>query len=103
MSVVEAIEFIDSLTAYQYDIGEGRWYRHEVGIIAQDVSAADPWKTTMAFETRKGLDGLDDWEKMSDDSPTWKLDYIRLIPPLITTVQKLTKRIEELEALLNNQ
>lgn len=98
----EAVEFINSLTAYQYDIGEDMWRRHEVGVIAQDVSAADPWHTKMAFQTKEGLDGLDDWEKMKDNSPTWKLDYVRLIPPLITTVQKLTKRIEELEKLIDN-
>ena len=98
----EAVEFINSLIAYQYDIGEDMWRRHEVGVIAQDVSAADPWHTKMAFQTEEGLDGLDDWEKMKDDSPTWKLDYVRLIPPLITTIQKLTKRVEELEKLLNS-
>ena len=98
----EAVDFINSLTAYQYDIGEDMWRRHEVGVIAQDVSAADPWHTKMAFQTEEGLDGLDDWEKMRDGSPTWKLDYVRLIPPLITTIQKLTKRIEELEKLINS-
>lgn len=38
-----------------------------------------------------------DWEKMEDGSPTWKLDYIRIIPPLVATVKSQAKRIEELE------
>lgn len=96
----EAVKFINSLTAYQYDIGEDMWRRHEVGVIAQDVNKADPWHTKMAFETQEGLDGLDDWEKMRDGSSTWKLDYIRLIPPLITTVQSQAKRIERLEKII---
>ena len=96
----EAVKFINSLTAYQYDIGEDMWRRHEVGVIAQDVNAADPWHTKMAFQTEDGLDGLDDWEKMRDGSSTWKLDYIRLIPPLITTVQSQAKRIERLEKII---
>jgi hypothetical protein len=51
----------------------------------------------MAFETDEEIDGLDDWEKMEDGSPTWKLDYIRLLPPTIRTLQKALDRIETLE------
>ena len=89
----DAVEFIEALEPCVYVINGER----QVGLIAQDVHGADPWGTRMAFETREGIDGLDDWEKMEDGSPTWKLDYIRVIPPLVAAVQAANRRIESLE------
>ena len=89
----DAVEFIDALEPCVYTINGER----QVGLIAQDVYEADTWGTRMAFETKEGVDGLDDWEKMKDGSPTWKLDYIRIIPPLVATVKSQARRIEELE------
>ena len=90
----DAVEFINALEPSVYTINGER----QVGLIAQDVHEADPWDTRMAFETQDGLDGLDDWERMDDGSPTWKLDYIRIIPPLVAAVQSANRRIESLEA-----
>ena len=90
----DAVEFVDSLKPCVYEINGER----QVGLIAQDVHAADKWGTRMAFETRDGIDGLDDWERMPDGSPTWKLDYIRIIPPMVAVLQDATRRIAELEA-----
>ena len=92
----DAVEFVDSLEPCVYEINGER----QVGLIAQDVHAADKWGTRMAFETRDGIDGLDDWERMPDGSPTWKLDYIRIIPPMVAALQDATRRIAELEAQL---
>lgn len=90
----DAVKFISKLEPCVYTINGER----QVGLIAQDVHDADTWGTRMAFETVEGIDGLDDWEKMPDGSPTWKLDYIRIIPPLVTTVQEQNKKIKELES-----
>ena len=90
----DAVEFVRKLEPSVYTINGER----QVGLVAQDVHDADPWDTNMAFETQEGLDGLDDWEKMEDGSPTWKLDYVRLIAPTIAALQDALDRIEELEA-----
>ena len=90
----DAVEFVESLKPFVYTINGKR----EVGLIAQDVYESDKWGTRMAFETVEGVDGLDDWEKMDDGSPTWKLEYIRIIPPLVSAVQSANKRIESLES-----
>ena len=90
----KATEFIEELQPVEYDING----KHEIGIIAQDVYEADKWNTKMAFETVEGIDGLDDWEKMPDGSPTWKLDYERIIPALVAALQQSNKKIEELES-----
>lgn len=89
----DAVQFVKELKPYVYTINNQR----QIGFIAQDVHASDKWNTKMAFETREGVDGLDDWEKMPDGSPTWKLDYIRIIPALTATIQNCMERIEELE------
>lgn len=94
LSLEDATEFIESLEPCSYDInGE-----HQIGLIAQDVHEVDPWKTKMAYAT-DGSDGegLADWEKMPDGSPTWKLDYERLIPALVAALQDANRRISELE------
>lgn len=88
----DAVDFISKLEPVVYTINGER----QVGLIAQDVNEADPWGTRMAFETQEGIDGLDDWEKMDDGSPTWKLDYIRIIAPLVATVQDLSANVEAL-------
>ena len=90
----EAVQFVKDLEPCVYIInGE-----HQVGFIAQDVAESDPWNTSMAFETKEGLDGLDDWERMPDGSATWKLDYIRTIPPIAAALKKAMERIDQLEA-----
>ena len=89
----DAVEFVDALEPCVYTINGER----QVGLIAQDVHEADPWDTGMAFETEDEIDGLNDWERMDDGSPTWKLDYIRVIPPLVAAVQAANRRIESLE------
>ena len=89
----DAIEFVKNLEPCVYTInGE-----QQVGFIAQDVADIDPWGTRMAFETRDGIDGLDKWETMPDGSPTWKLDYIRTIPPIAAALKQAIERIGELE------
>lgn len=72
----EAIDFIDSLKpAYYIKDGE-----HHVGFYAQDVEEADKWQC------------------MVGEMNGYKtLCYIELIAPLVAYVQKLEKRIEELE------
>ena len=89
----DAVEFVKNLEPVVYTINGER----QVGLIAQDVHEADPWDTRMAFETEDGIDGLDDWEKMEDGSPTWKLDYVRLIAPLTAALKDAMARIDELE------
>ena len=89
----DAVEFIKALKSYSYLINGER----QVGLIAQDVHKADKWGTRMTFETQEGIDGLDDWERLGNGIPTWKLDYIRLLPPTITALQKAMTRIESLE------
>ena len=90
----EAVKFVEDLEPCVYTInGE-----QQVGFIAQDIAENDPWGTRMAFETEEGLDGLDDWEKMPDGSATWKLDYIRTIPPIAAALKKAMERIDQLEA-----
>ena len=86
----DAEAFVAALRPCVYEINGER----QVGLIAQDVADADPWGTSMAYETREGLDG---WERMEDGTPTWKLDYARIIAPLVATVQAQTRRIAELE------
>lgn len=89
----DAVEFVRALKSYSYLINGER----QVGLIAQDVHEADKWGTRMTFETEDGVDGLDDWERLGDGIPTWKLDYIRLLPPTITALQKAMERIDVLE------
>lgn len=89
----EAIRFVKDLEPCVYIINGER----QVGFIAQDIAESDPWDTRMAFETKKGLDGLDDWERMPDGSSTWKLDYIRTIPPIAAALKKAMERIDQLE------
>lgn len=86
----EAIDFINNLTPSVYTINGEK----QVGLIAQEVEKQDIWNTQMAFSTHEGLD---DWEIMEDGSPTYKLDYIRIIPPLVKTVQELQKQVDELK------
>ena len=94
----EAVDFVRELKPCHYDIhGE-----HQVGFIAQDVYEAEKWDSMMAFESREGMDGLDDWEKMPDGSPTWKLDYHQIIAPLVATVQNLLERVDELERTVSD-
>lgn len=102
----DAVEFVKSLKPSVYTINGER----QVGLIAQDVFASDKWGTRMAFQTEDGIDGLDDWEKLGDGIPTWKLDYIRLLPPTIKALQKsmitidsLKARIDALEQLVLNK
>ena len=90
----EAVQFVKDLEPCVYIINGER----QVGFIAQDVAESDPWDTSMAFETKEGLDGLDDWERMPDGSATWKLDYIRTIPPIAAALKKAMERIDQLEA-----
>ena len=89
----DAIDFVNNLNPVVYTINGER----QVGLIAQEVNEVDIWNTKMTFETKENYDGLDDWEKMEDGSPTWKLDYTRIIAPLVATVQKQNKEIEELK------
>lgn len=89
----EAVQFVKELKPYSYTINNEK----QIGFIAQDIYKSDKWNTHMAFETKEGIDGLDDWEIMSDGSPTWKLDYIRIIPALTAALQDSMKRIDELE------
>ena len=89
----EAKEFIDALEPCSYIINGKR----QVGLLAQNVSESDKWDTDMAYET---YEGLDDWERMEDGTPTWQLDYTRIIAPLVATVQAQEKRIEELESCI---
>lgn len=86
----EAIDFINNLTPSVYTINGEK----QVGLIAQEVEKQDIWNTQMAFATHEGLD---DWEIMEDGSPTYKLDYIRIIPPLVKTVQELQKQVDKLK------
>lgn len=92
----QSVEFIKAITPYSYIIN----YERQIGLIAQDVHEADIWGTKMAFETVEGIDGLNDWEKMPDGTPTWKLDYVRIIPALVGALQVALDRIEELEKKL---
>ncbi len=92
----QSVDFIKAITPYSYIIN----YERQIGLIAQDVHEADVWGTKMAFETQKDIDGLDDWEKMPDGTPTWKLDYVRIIPALVGALQVALDRIEELEKKL---
>lgn len=97
----EAVDFINSLTTYQYDIGKGDDSRHEVGVIAQDVYDHDPWHSSMAYETNN-IDALNNVEKSAGISSVWRLEYNRLIPPIIATVQSQAKRIEKLEKIIES-
>lgn len=90
----DAVQFVMDLEPCVYTINGER----QVGFIAQDIADSDPWGTCMAFETEEGLDGLDDWEKMPDGSATWKLDYIRTIPPIAAALKQAMERIDQLEA-----
>ena len=87
----EAIEFVKNLKPYCYTINGER----QVGFMAQDVSELDPWETEMAFEVPD--EEAADWEKMEDGSPVWRLDYVRIIPPMLKALQDAMDRIEELE------
>ena len=89
----EAVEFVKELKPASYVINGEK----QIGFIAQDVHESDRWGTRMAFETQEGLDGLDEWEKMPDGSPTWKLDYIRIIPALAAALKSSMEKIEKLE------
>ena len=93
----EAVAFVEDLEPVVYTINGER----QVGFVAQDIAAADQWGTNMAFETREGLDGLDDWERMPDGSATWKLDYIRTIPPIAAALKQALRRIDQLEELVS--
>jgi len=92
----EAVDFIRELKPIVYRMNEDR----ELGLSAQSVMAADRWDTNMAFQTNEGLD---EWEKLPDGSPTWKLDYIRLIPPVVKTLQHILDRLDNLESKLNGE
>ena len=94
----DVVKFIEMLKPSVYTINGER----QVGLIAQDVAKADKWDTNMAFETREGIDGLDDWERMADGSPTWKLDYIRLLPPIIKALQKSIREVDSLKSRIYN-
>lgn len=95
----DAVQFIKDMKPCVYTINGEK----QIGFIAQDVHEADKWNTKMAFETQEGIDGLDDWEIMPDGSPTWKLDYIRIIPALTAALQDAMARIDELETALKEK
>lgn len=91
----EAVEFIRDLEPSVYWMNG----KKQVGFVAQDVADIEPWGTDMACEAPEGR-GLEDWEKMVDSTSIWTLDYIRIIPPLVATVQKCLERIDRLEKML---
>lgn len=100
-----ALEFINGLTPREYYFNDSKNKRHHMGFYAQEVSqlAKELNLGDMAIYeaiTSKDNDETEYYydENVDDEHLHWSLNYNEFIAPLVSAVQGLTKKIENLEA-----
>ena len=100
----QSLEFINSLTPYEYTFKDSKHKRKHMGFLAQSVKDTVVEKNMgdMAIyeATRVDDDGKEYYfkDEYDENELLWGLKYNEFIAPLVGAVQALTKRVEDLEA-----